>query len=285
MFSCVEESFDCFVNGAFCGVLKADSTDSIVTCSRSSNPTRHHIRLVKRFEGRHVSAFQGFLIDRDAHIDTLPPRPERRIEFIGGSYTSGFGNMASGIDCESIRDSSDAYYAFGPVISRALGAEYHLVAVSGKGVVREWGWPFVTCSRPFGVYYDQALHNDQRAWRFESWIPHAVVISLGRNDFSTRPHPTRELFVRSYAALVRTVRARYPEAAVICLASTRQPVCASIKEAAASLRDAGDRRVYFVNYGHIPFNERGCGWHPNKRGHQRIVDSLTPILQKVLENR
>jgi len=48
---------------------------------------------------------------------------------------------------------------------------------------------------PFPVYYPRTLANvAQSSWSFASWVPRAVVINLGTNDFSTQPQPTAEQF-------------------------------------------------------------------------------------------
>ena len=60
--------------------------------------------------------------------------PERRIEFIGDSYTVGYGNSPMGIDNEGrYGKNGDNYYTYAAYTARHYNAEYQIVAYSGKG--------------------------------------------------------------------------------------------------------------------------------------------------------
>jgi hypothetical protein len=70
-----------------------------------------------------------------------------------------------------------------------------LEAWSGKGLVRNAGDKNITSIDPFPIYYGRALANDpQSQWDFSKWIPDAVFINLGTNDYGSEPHPPQELF-------------------------------------------------------------------------------------------
>jgi hypothetical protein len=277
------EAFDCIVDGELVGRVIPGEDGEPAVCAEGLEDTLHHVLLVKRCEGWDVSVFEGFYIDDGAAVRALDARPAVRLEFIGGSFISGFGNEAAGIECASVCDSTSAWHAFGPIAARRLGAEYHMVAVSGKGLVREWGWPYMTAPAPFERYYARALRNDTLAWSFESWIPHVAVVSLGRNDFSSRPHPPRAMFIRRYMAFIRQVRRRYGAVSIICMAPHTAPADRYVRDAIDSLRAAGDDYVSAAGYRHIPFKQRGCDWHPNIRAHRRIADALVPRIRKALD--
>lgn len=102
--------------------------------------TTHTITLVKRTESAlGWCKFKGF--EFEGELDEPPPRPARRMAFIGDSITVGSGNEAAN---NSLECSADAYgnpggwgqpyhnnwRSYGAVAARSLGAEYHVTAVS-----------------------------------------------------------------------------------------------------------------------------------------------------------
>ena len=116
---------------------------------------------------------------------------------------------------------------YAAVIARTVGAQYHVECWSGKGVVRcvaahhqppqtslslmmgktlwwwgvafhqrrNYGWPNITAPEPFPVDFPRTLANvATSSWDFEEWQPHAVLLNIGSNDYSTKPTPPPELF-------------------------------------------------------------------------------------------
>ena len=58
----------------------------------------------------------------------------------------------------------------------------------------------MTSKYPLPSYYLHTLANDYQTtniqlWNFTNFIPDAIVINLGTNDYSTSPQPTQQLFV------------------------------------------------------------------------------------------
>lgn len=57
------------------------------------------------------------------------------------------------------------------------------------------GDPNVTSVDPFPVYYPRTLASVPNSqWNFQ-YIPDAIVINLGTNDYSTKPQPPANIFV------------------------------------------------------------------------------------------
>lgn len=155
--------------------------------------TRHRVRVVKRTESPWAAGrFGGFVAAADGAILPRPRARERQIEFIGDSYTAGYGNMSTTQDCSGnggVNRNSNADLSFGALTARKLDADVQINAFSGRGMVRNYngGEP----GTDFRTYYDRALLNvEGDVWRKpESWRPRVVVIGLGINDFSTPLHP------------------------------------------------------------------------------------------------
>ena len=58
----------------------------------------------------------------------------RRMEFIGDSYTVGYGNMPMGISNEGrYGKNGDNYYTYAAYTARHYNADYQIAAYSGKG--------------------------------------------------------------------------------------------------------------------------------------------------------
>src|SRR5581483_9468286 len=68
------------------------------------------------------------------------PRRARQIEFIGDSYTVGYGNVSPSRTCtrEEVHDRTDTQQAFGPLVARHYDADDRIVAYSGFGIVRNY---------------------------------------------------------------------------------------------------------------------------------------------------
>lgn len=112
------------------------------------------------------------------------------------------------------------FVAYGSLTAQAFDAELHLEAWSGKGVVRfdfphkimnrNYGYPNITSPDPLPSYWNLTLANNASSlWDFSSWIPDAVVINLGTNDYSTQPSPPQNIFEGAYKEFVSIMQKQY----------------------------------------------------------------------------
>ena len=283
----VGESFNIFVDGELRRVLRTDSAEPrIYDLVTGLSDTVHSLLISKRFERKDaIIEFKGLYVDTGRTLCPLPPPPPFRIEFLGASSVNGFGNESGSLRCEQVSDSSNCYYSFGPVTARALDAEYAILAITGKGLVRNWGSPFITSFRAFPEYYSRTLRNQAKSdWDHEKWIPDVVVISLGINDFSTRPNPPRWLFINTYWAFLQMVFEKYPGVDIVCLTSDKEPVRTLVRKLVEEEKSRGVR-IHHVAYDPIPLHERGCDWHPNIAAHKKISDKLVAVIKPVLAKK
>lgn len=280
------ESYNVFINGEFSHRIKTDTLKERYEIASGLPDTIHHLLVTKRYEmeGR-ISACTGLFLDDNKKLHLLPPRPHYRIEFIGSSTLIGFGNESKSIKCAHISDSSNSFYSFGPVAARMLGAEYSLIAATGRGMVRNWGSPFLTSKRPFPAYYRRTLWQSSSSpeWNHRTWVPQVIVISLGTNDFTTPPQPTRALFINRYRAFIQEVYSRNPGVYILCLTSDREPYRSYVHHLVEQEKQEGNRRIGFFAYEKIPVYERGCNWHPNIKAHYRIAAKLAVLIKPILE--
>jgi lysophospholipase L1-like esterase len=242
----------------------------------------HLLTISRRGEGyQGVAVFKGLLLDRSGKLLTPPVRPKRKIEFIGDSLTVGFGVEGIGTSCPSEREFKNNWKAYSSITARAFNAEYHVAAISGRGLVKNWGEKEKTSKEPLPFYYDRTLQNDKDVkWDFKSWIPDMAVINLGTNDFSAPPVPDREVFIKAYLDLIKKVRANYPDAWILCCSGpAQQPPFNSYF--AEIMEKAADPRVKRVDFGGLSEEELGCDWHPNEKGAIRIAGEFISQIKSI----
>lgn len=67
-------------------------------------------------------------------MSTQPPAPrERRLLFIGDSITAGYGVLCNDSSGPFAPETESAWHAYAAVATRALDADAHVIAYSGKG--------------------------------------------------------------------------------------------------------------------------------------------------------
>src|SRR4051812_29511538 len=117
----------------------------------------HVVRLDKLTESQEGGGrFLGFLpIAGD--VPLAPPARARRIEYVGDSFTVGYGNAAPGRVCtrREVHDYTDTGRAWGPLAAARLGADYRITAYSGIGVVRNYDGAMPDRSLP--AIYDRLV--------------------------------------------------------------------------------------------------------------------------------
>jgi len=250
----------------------------------------HNVRLVKRTETFYgTPQFLGFELDANRELLSLPHAPERRIEFIGDSITAGYGVEGTSPTCIFSKETENAARTYAAQTAGYFDADYHVIAVSGLGVVRNYNSEGAMSAGTMLSYYGRTLANEtEENWNFAEWQPDAVVINLGTNDFSTTPHPAGEVFLQGYTNLIFKVRERYPETHIFTIAGPIMvgPAEDTIRSVVAQMNEVlGDERVYYVpieNTLELTDVDYGCDWHPNEHGQAKIAEQLIPAMSVVL---
>ena len=187
----------------------------------------HVIRLEKLTESPvGGTRFIGFYPVTGSLPETAPHH-RREIEFVGDSYTVGYGNTSASRQCtdREVHDKTDTTRAFGPVVARTLNADYRIIAYPGRGVVRNYNG--VVPGESMVTLYRRAKPDDakDRARPDPAWKPQVIVINLGTNDFSTKLNagekwPTDAAlhadYRKTYVDFVRQLQAEQPQARVSC---------------------------------------------------------------------
>ena len=271
------------VDGEEKAVLKRPGTARLQL--RGLKPGEHVVRLEKQTESQSGGGrFLGFRALEGG--EPLPPaRRPRQIEFIGDSYTVGYGNTSPGRTCtsEQIHDRTDTQLAFGPLLAKRLGADYRVIAYSGFGVIRNYGGGRPGESLP--ALYPRLIPDD--ATRLErgtgGWRPQLIVINLGTNDFSTPLHAgerwrdaaeLRADYQERYIAFLRELRAKQPQARFVLMGS--DAFFEEVSRIAAAVNAGGPRRATPLRFGGLELT--GCDWHPSLADHRHLAASLQAAL-------
>lgn len=194
-------------------VLPMRDNQSIYTLARDLPQGAHTVTLIKRTEPLVATArFSGFDFGADGHMLLPPKHPDRRLLVIGDSISAGYGNEGSNETCPFTAATENSDLAYGPVAARALGAEVHVTAWSGKGVYQNRD---TTRENLMPQLQERILPTDANSlWNPNDYIPHAVVINLGTNDFGHDLAPA-EPFENAYYDFVMHLRATYPAAYIV----------------------------------------------------------------------
>jgi lysophospholipase L1-like esterase len=277
--------FKAVVDGAPQPVFTAAAGAGTYTLATGLAAGTHTVELYRQTEGAEGdSTLTALTVEGGALMDP-PPGPARLIEVIGDSITCGYGDlgMLSDADCYPTESDWDAY---GSVAARALGAEVSTIAVSGRGVVRNYAGD-TTGTMP--LLYPLTLANDGAPlWDFHI-EPDAVAINLGTNDISNNKGDPGQAFQDTYQALLQTVRGKYPHAYIVCIigpllsGSDLQTIEGYIQGAVAAVNAAGDTRVEFFNQiDPQPSSTEACQYHPDAAEQTTMGNQLAAELRAKL---
>jgi lysophospholipase L1-like esterase len=220
----------------------------------------------------------------------------KKIEFIGNSITCGMGNDVSEIPCGTGQwyDQHNAYFAYGPLLSRTLNLDFMLSAVSGIGIYRTWNGDAPNMP---GVYESAYLHPDSiQRWNFASYKPDIVSICLGTNDLSdgdgktARPAFDSSVFINRYATFIETLYKFYPNTQIVLLNSPMISgpkddllvACLNRVRDISAARFPATRNIRIFRF--QPMAPKGCSYHPSKEDHMKMANELKPFMEEVVKS-
>lgn len=270
------------------------STEQAYDIASNLGEGAHEVALYRETEGKGFgySVFSGFAAGSPGAI---PAYSGRLIEVIGDSISAGYGNLGaeqhpnSGQDpnggCVFETKTESAYMAYAHVAARALKADASVLAGSGWGIYSDNQGN--TQNVMPALFANTVGEQKTPAWSFVAQ-PQAVVINLGTNDSSAH-NLTAEKFKPAYAAFLKTVRDKYPNALILCAVGSmlwgadRSNAVQYLEELVAARAAQGDQNVKLLELGsQDPSQGTGCSWHPNVAEDARMASLLTAELQTSL---
>jgi hypothetical protein len=276
--------FELYVDGVKTGSLQSTNSgvETLPVASGLANGV-HSVALCRRDEAiKGLNTFQGFVLDTGKALVAPDARPCRRLEFIGDSFTCGYGDEAAyGATFSYATENAAITYA--AQMANHYGADCMITAWSGKGMVRNYGALTQTSLDPLPYYYARTCGSVATNNYAFTWQPDVVVVVLGINDFSTSPNPSQAQYVGGYSNFVKTLRGYYPSADIICTRLSNMAGSASNYIWTAA-NTSGDSKVHFasVSYTLVNPTDLGAASHPNLSGQTKIANAFIPVFDGIM---
>lgn len=243
----------------------------------------HQVILQKRTEGSQGrTCINGFSTDG---VFLQADRPaERIIEFIGDSYTCGYGTEASNKERFS-PETENQNLTYACMTARYFGADQIVLAHSGMGIARNYNGKY-TDDNMVSHYLRVFDSEAEPVWDAgKAQIKPALsVIYLGTNDFSTGMQPAQRVFVKNYIQLLKEIKDNYGENhPILCMAPKHDPLQEEYIRKA--IESSGLQGVHFLPLSYSVHNhveDMGADGHPNGSGHKKIAYTVIPVVSTIM---
>lgn len=268
--------------------IKADTIQTTCLLASGLSQGKHSVQLFKLSNNSSMSSFYGFELNDGATVlKPTTPKP-RKIEFYGNSITAGHGvDVLPGQPESGAPEFFNNYWTYAARTARHYDAQYSCIARSGIGIMVSW----------FPIIMPEMYHrlNPEKAnskWDFSKYTPDIVVINLFQNDSWLVEKPSHPQFIarfgttrpdeikiiQSYQDFVKTIRSKYPKAAIICalgsMDATRigSPWPGYVEKAVKSL---SDKNIYT----HF-FPYKNTDGHPKAAEQKVMADDLIQFIDQ-----
>lgn len=261
-------------------VFMVGARDTLIVLAEGLGKGEHEVILQKRTEGEqgrftvHSFLTKGELLQANG-------RKERHIEFVGDSYTCGYGTESHDRNDPFLAETENCNLTYAAIAARYFGADFNLVSHSGQGIARNYD--------NFGAGYHmphryRQVFNTTKEPLWEpsmgAYTPDVVVIYLGTNDFSTGEQPLEENFRANYISLLKSIKGNYGEdIPVLCMGSPANPYLYDYIRSAVVA--SGLKNVAYMTVSRFAHNyedDLGASWHPNYQGHIKVASCMIPYI-------
>ena len=246
----------------------------------------HEVIVQKRTEGEQGrTTIHEFTTD--GQFFQAAPLRERMLEFVGDSYTCGYGIDAPTKEERFSPETENASRSYAAIVSRYFGADYIAVAHSGMGIARNYNTKFPKWYmadrylQTFDMDSTKATRWNAAAYEFK---PAMTIVYLGANDFSVSMQPKYESFRDHYYRLIRYAKDNYGEDhPVLCVATkTHEFLGEYVRELA---KNCGMKNVHYLVYCPAQHNhtneDLGADVHPNYNGQKKKAYSIIPYIATI----
>lgn len=262
----------------------------------TSDKKEHRLEIYKTTEAQSGGIlFAG----TTAKLTSITSKKKKKIEFIGDSITCGAASDPSDVPCDKGEyfDHHNGYYAYGPVLSREIGADYLMSSVSGIGMYRNWNDENKDEGIMPDVYGNLYLTKDNSKPKYDfAFLPDIISIALGTNDFSggdgkkERLPFNPEKYVANYINFIKMLYKHNPNVQIVI---TNSPMvggergvvfddCLN-KVKAAFTSDKMHKEIQIFKF--KPMTPKGCSGHPDVADHKVLADEYAPFLKKLLNEK
>lgn len=203
---------------------------TIYTIAEQLPEGEHELLLFKRMDSCHTFTFYGFILDDNAGVLTLPPKPQRRMEVFGDSVSCGEVSEAveytGKTDPEHDGEYSNSWYSYAWMTARKLNAELHDTSQGGIALLDHTGWFAQPDYKGVESCYDKIEYHPElgniKKWDFTQYTPHVVIVAIGQNDSHPQDYMAedyegeRSVYWRErYRIFIEKLMQLYPKAQII----------------------------------------------------------------------
>ena len=279
--------FNVYIDGSLFSVFHGTQSGKADYVLAKNLPGGNHTLLLSRrnitFEEPY--SFYGLLLDSAASILQPSPKPDRKIEFIGDSFTAAESNetKAQSLPWEERYPVTNIDKGFAPVVARHFHAQYATICRSGAGMFCDWrGDTGATLPK---LYKRTLMEKAEPLWNFRQWVPQVAVVSLGLNDFSGLKDSSgvvtekkSRLFCSAYHDFLNVIRAQYPGVKIVALAPYTAWARKNTKQIVDEENASGKKDVLYATYDQFPGGYVGNG-HPTVETHKKMADQIIAFME------
>lgn len=249
---------------------------------------KHRYRLVKISETNPgFVTLYGISTDPSGKFFEKPVASNRRIEFIGDSFTVGFGcegNSGDSPDLEFEKTNASRSYAF--LLADGFKADFQVNAASGRGLVRNYAnivpeWT-ITSLYDYLVPGAAPSESDAARYDFSTFHPQVVVIFAGINDFQGEPpYGDKGAFKKTYAALLEKLRKAHPGVKFLLVSTKIWPnddLTPTVKAVYDAEIASGHSDLEFLT---LQTENSALLGHPSVHSHVEMANTMRPIVARL----
>lgn len=255
------------------------------------------VEIVRRTESWMGEAvFEGIALPEGCELLAAPVLPMRKMMFIGDSTTCGEFNERFPPREEISPRTTNATRSYGMLVAEAFGAQVHLIAYGGQGIVRDWSGASegeAVCLAP--EYFELAAPGNKTVrWNHGNYVPDVIAINLG-TDFDAGLFD-QEAYNEIYYGFVKQVRSAYPLSQIVLCESNflsdepgtetfeaREVLRLTLETVVAKSLMAGDRRVRMVRLPYYSGTEKDP--HLTVQQHEALAAELVPQIREIMDWR
>lgn len=222
-----------------------------------------------------------------------------RIEFIGDSITCGFGVDDSDKNAQFTTATENVSKTYAYKTAQSLKADYSMVALSGYGILSGYtGNGKINSAQLIPNYYEKvgfsygyfnnSIKPDTLDWNFKDFEPELIVINLGTNDgsYCGRDVKKQKQFTNAYVKFLKQVRAKNPNAKILCTLGTMGDTLYPSVANAVKLytKKTGDKNISSMKFDVQLYSDGyGACWHPSEITHTKAAKMLTAKIKKLMK--
>lgn len=297
--------YNVYINGKKIDSIEVSSGKEWYPIQFEFNHQEVEIELFKRTEAMCAAGrFTGLKVNEGATISKVK-LPSRRIEWVGDSFTAGYGNLltispppngnpSTGFHAQN----EDNSLAWGALSSKALNAQYMATVYSGRGIYRNYDNSETGTIPSFYNDISPDQVGVKAKWDFSKYPSDLVVVNLGQNDFGPETHATPIMtdsirFVQGYIALLDSVHFHSPQAKVLVIIGggmsdywpegykrlTRSRSWISNVVSEFEKKHPGVAKTFELKTVTPPYGE---DWHPTVKAHQIMSDQVVAEIKKYM---